>query len=110
MFAERRFSAQFARHKRWVFQVGPRVVLRIERHHAREVHRTIGAHDLPFVHFEVHAEPVDDIRICALFHLQPHSIAFAAVMQLCTDAFEQRPRLLLLEVEIAVAGYSKGRG
>ena len=83
-------------------QVGPLHVA-VEKHQAREIHRAFAAEDLVLVELEVHAQPLDNLRIGAGFNLQAHRVALAAVVQLHADGFEQRARFFLFEVEVGIA-------
>ena len=64
--------------------------------------------DEGFVELEVDAEAVDDFGIGLAVDFEADGVAFAAVVQLGADGFEQRARFFFLEVEIAVAGDAKG--
>ena len=64
--------------------------------------------DERFVELEVGAEAVDDFGIGLAVDFQAHGVAFAAIVELGADGFQQRTRLFFLEVEVAVAGDAKG--
>ena len=94
---------QVARHKRLELQVRP-LRLVVEMKESRQVDGTIGAVNLPALHFEVAAQTLDHLGIGVGFDLQPHGVALAPVVQLDAHGFEQVARLLLLQVKVAVAG------
>ena len=88
-------------------QVGPLNVA-VEEHEAREVDGAVAAEDLVFVEFEVDAQALDDFGIGAGFDFEADGVAFAAVVQLDANGFEQRARFFLFEVEVGVAGDAEG--
>ena len=88
-------------------QVG-RAHVAVEEHEAREIDGAIAAEDLVLVEFEVDAQAFDDFGIGAGFNFEADGVAFAAVVQLDADGFEQRARFFFFEVEVGVAGDAKG--
>ena len=73
-----------------------------------EVHGRGGAKDLPGFELEVGAQAFGDLFGGEGVDLHADGVAFAAVVQLLGDAFEQGARLFLLHVEVAVAGDAEG--
>ena len=81
----------------------------VQVHQPVQVHRPIGAKHLPRVELKVHPQPFHNLIVGSILNLQPHRIALAPVVQLLAYTFEHRPRLLLLQVEIAVARHPERR-
>ena len=70
----------------------------------REVDGAIAAEDLVFVELEVDAQALDDVGVRAGLDFQADGVAFAAVVELDADGFEQRARFFFFEVEVCSCG------
>ena len=76
----------------------------VKEHEAGEVDGAFAAKDLVLVEFEVDAEALDDVRVCAGLDLEADGVAFAAVVELDADGFKERAGFFFFEVEVGVAG------
>ena len=105
----RRFAAgaQLAGHEGGELEVGPGRV-GVDHACAREVDGAFGAIDLGLGKLEVDAEALDDFGIGGALDFEADGVAFAAVVELYADGFEEVAGFLFLKVEIAVAGDAEG--
>ena len=95
------------RGERRVFQVGP-VQQVIEAHQPHEVEGTPQPEDVFVGEAEMIAQRGEDPVVHPLLDLQAHGGAAAEVAQLLLDFFQQVFRLLLVDVEVAVARDPEG--
>src|SRR5689334_10575688 len=101
-------QVQFSRYKWPEFQIGT-LRLIVNASQSRKIHRPLGAEYLPFIESEVTAQSLDDLRAGFRFNFHSYSIAFAAIMQLSAHRFQQVSGFLFLQIQIAVARYTKCR-
>ncbi len=83
-------------------EVGPLHVA-VKIHHARQVHRPLGAKDLLRAEFEVGTQPFNDLLGRAALDLHAHGVTLAPVVQLGPHTLQYAARLLLLQIQVAVA-------
>src|ERR1700761_2971653 len=102
-------DADLFRSKRWIFQIGARRLF-VKMKEPLYVDGAAHAKDERFVELKLRDEPLDDFGMSAFFNFQAHGDAFAALRDLRVNRLEQRARLFLLEVKIAVASDAERRG
>jgi len=98
----RRERRAVRRHKRRILQVRP-VDHLVETHQAEQVERPLQPDRLLLAEREVPAQLRAQRRIHAFLDFEPHGRAAPQVAQLFLDLLEQVLRLLVVDVEVAVA-------
>ena len=79
------------------------VDLHRERHESREIQRTVDAVDILLLEVEDFEEPLLHMRGAVFFHFEAHGGAALHLAQFLLDGVEQVARLLLVDIEVAVA-------
>ena len=82
-------EAQLARDEGLEFEFGVRGGA-VQGHHAGEIHGPVGVVDKRLVELEIRTQAVDDLGIGLAVDFQSHRVAFAAIVQLGADGFQQR--------------------
>ena len=103
MSCDLRLSCSSRADKRLELQIRP-VGLIVEMKESRQVDRAIGAINLPILHLEVAAQPLDHLGVGVGLDFQANGVALAPVVQFGAHRLEQIARLFFLQIEIAVAG------
>src|SRR5436853_1612111 len=97
---------QFTRNERPELEIGA-MCLFVNAGDAREINGSLSPENLPFIQSKIPAQTFDDFRRRRSFNLKSHGIAFAPVVQLSAYRFQQIARLLFLQIQVAVARYTK---
>ena len=103
MVVDLRLSAKWLGREGLELEIGAADVV-VKEHEAREVDGAFAAEDLVFVEFEVDAQALDDLGVCAGLDFEADGVALAAVVELDANGFKQRARFFFFEVEVGVAG------
>src|SRR5581483_2278296 len=85
-----------------------RVVTLIESHQARGVEGPVNQVQVVFAQAQSLQQRLADERRTFVVHFEPDSVTLAAVVQFVLNRFEQVRRFLLINIELTVAGDSKG--
>ena len=92
-----------------IFQVRPRGFI-VELKQPLKIDDTRHAEHQRFIEIKDRDQAVDNFRVRASFYFEPDRIALAALRHLRVNRFEQRPRLFLLEIKVAVSGNAERSG
>ena len=76
----------------------------VQMHQTRQIHRPLGAIDLPVSQLEDPLQPRNYVGAHVGFDFQAHGVALAPVVQLRAHRLQHRARLFFLQIKIAVAG------